>query len=830
MRYIIFYLGLFSSVSFAATETWFERFKQHDLAVSNGNGHIFDDQRNDFLTWGESYILNAYLTAYKVSKDIYWLDKFIAHSHVANNRLEDVDMDGYVGWPIARYAQNLLQNGGFDQFKEIKDAVLISSWSFENEVIGTGLSNINEWHRWQANESQAYLEFDQSSESYVSAIETDGVDWRALELGIADYEANILYNFSCETKVINGDSKPNVNVRLESRRSLKKQLIFPEFSEVSQWQKDSVFFRSPSYTGDVIKLRLESQLSSTVGKIAFDNCLLQKVENTDAMYWEYWQSTSQTIHVKNDELKINTNPSRGWQVLQSSLHNPYTNGNPFYEPNTLYKVKFRAKASSSIAGGQVQIFDWTQRRVIKRYNFDNIDWQVMSFNFRTPYEANHNIQIRLTHSDWLIKEGTVWFDDISIQKFSDYKVDDAMMIYQYLLFANLVKQDPQLKNNYWGIAEQFVDLGKLFVEKWEDLWIENQTMGTYLSRLDGSLRAYSGCSLPLNQVAMPGNVIIELYKYTNDNFYFNKAKKIAGTFHYYLNKTNNNAYNWHYYENIFPEELPAHCNKSPVTEDVSHANLDVEFIRNAFESEISFSKEDIQFLVNTLKLNMWNGDYINPLISSRVSGAIDVISGEYLWWWIDLAQYDPELLPIVNSVWENQEIYSINPLSPIDPETGVWVGQSWKILQKAKLSYWFKLINKVRGGDFNNIELSDNWSRWQSSEANAFINSENVLEIKSAPTWQVVQQDISYNEEVEHTLHFESKTENGAKFYVQIFDWTENKVLALKVGSSSYWNSYQLKFKTPKAGHRVSLRLMPLSLFGGNTVYFDNIIITEKTL
>ncbi len=813
-----------------APETWFERFEQHDSALSNGNGHIFDDQRNDFLTWGESYILNAYLTAYKVSEDTYWLDKFIAHSSVANNRLEDLDMDGYVGWPIARYAQNLLQNGGFDLFGEVKDGILISSWSFKNEIVGVDARVPNEWHRWQASEHQAYLEFDLSTGDFVSVIETDSVDWRALELGVSDYEVNTLYNFSCETKVLNGESKPNVNVRLASNGSLKKQLMFPEFSETSQWQKDSVFFWSPSHTGELIKLRLESQLSSTVGKIAFDNCLLQKVNNTDVLYWEYWQSTSNTVRVKNAELKINTNPSRGWQALQSSLHNPYAKDSSSYEPNTLYKVKFKAKASSSKVGGEVQIFDSTQRRIIKVYNFDNIDWQVMSFNFLTPHERNHNIQVKLTHFDWTIKDESVWFDDISVQKFSDYKVDDAMMVYQYLLFANLVRENTTLKNKYSHISEQFVDLGKLFVEKWEALWIENETMGTYLSQLDGSLRAYSGCSLPLNQIAMPGNVIIELYKSTNDKFYFDKAQKIAGTFHQYLNKTNNDAFKWNYYENVFPENLPAHCNKPLVTEDVSHANLDVEFIRNAFEAKISFSKEDIQFIINTLKLNMWNGDYINPLISSRVSGAIDVISGEYLWWWIDLALFDPELLFIVNSIWENQEVYSIDPLNPIDPETGVWVGQGWKILQKAKLSYLFKLINKVRGGDFNNIKLSENWSRWQSSDANTFINSEKVLEMKSASTWQVIQQDISYNEEVEHTLYFESKTESGAKFRVQIFDWTENKVLALKVGSSSGWSSYQLKFKAPKAGHRVSLRLMPLSLAEGNTVYFDNIIIAENAL
>ncbi len=665
---------------------WFERFKEHDKALSSGNGHIYDVARNDYLTWGESYILNSYLIAYEITKDTYWLDKFVTHSAVVISRMEDVDGDGYLGWPISIYSQNLVSNGAFNKFGDLVSATLTASWDFSNALEASSLSNKGLWHRWQATETQIM----QDDENSFIIVKADGVDWRVLEFNIENYEPDALYHFSCKVKAISGNALPMVNVRLKSRGNIQRQFIENKQSGIDNWFRASVYFKAPKNVGDEVKLRLQTKSSLKEGVVAFDDCELKIVKNTVALGWDYSELSKNKTTLVNETLIFNSPDS----FVQRSLISPYTDANPYYEPDTTYVVKFKARVDNKTSvGGKVEIFDVTDNKVLNTLSFDNEDWLVSNFEFRTPKNNDHTIMVKLSSNSQL--DSRIWIDDVSIQQKAEYKVDDAMLVYPLLKFSNIVLSDVDLRIKYKNEIENYLSLGKKFVLKWEPMWFENDSLGAYFSSADGSMRAYSGCALPLNQMAMPGNVLIELYKLTGDEFYLTKIKKLANVFDEYFSVMPEGGYTWNYFENLFPENVPEHCKKSKVVEDVSHGNLDVSFVLNAYESGLAFKYQDVSMLIKTFKSNMWNGSYVSPIISSRVNGSVDVVSGEYLWWWIDLAKYDPEILTIVDSLWEKPDLYRIDTSAPIDPDTGIWVAQGWRILLKAQLSYWHSYSGTV---------------------------------------------------------------------------------------------------------------------------------------
>lgn len=824
LYFLIFSLAiLFHPFSYCFQDTWFSRFVKHDLALEDGNGHIYDFSRNDYLSWGESYLLHSYLNAYKVTQDTIWLDKFLSHSTVVINRMTDIDSDGVLGWPISRYAQNVVKNPSFTQFTQPTQYQRIYTWNFENESFSSS-NDVHKWVRFQANENMVFIGEEGVGGSSSIVIDADAIDWRAAEFFLYDYFPSQLYFFSCDVRSISGEAKPIVDVRLHSRNIIKRQRVNVNESS-STWRESGVFFYAPKSSGDKIILRLQTSSSEVQGKVSFDNCTLSKVNNADLLAWEMWQSSNKTVKVGNGTVEIKTDAGYGFQVLQTSLNNDFSTND--YVPNRRYQVRFKGKASSVLSGGRVHIFDWTDYNTLATYDFTSLDWEDYKFDFKTPDTLGHNIQIRLTHTNWDVPEQSVWFEHVSVQQFSEYMIDDAMILYPLSKFANLIKSTPSLHEKYLSYADSFISLAEQSVQKWEGSWIETAHYGTFLATDDGAMRAYAGCALPLNQVAVPGSIYIELFKYTDNGLYFSRAEKIANNFFNYFNQTPSGEYVWNYYENLFIDDVPLHCQKAQVVEDISHANLDVDFMLNAYNAGIKFDKDDIRSILNTFINLMWNQSYTTPDVSSRVNGSDDVIAGEYLWWWGELSAFDIKVLFIIQSMWHEANIHEIDKSGPIDPDTGKWVAQGWKILMKSSLSYWYDKYNNIRNGDFGNPVLGSHWLLWQSTNESARVNSLGALEITSSDKWQVVQQDLEYVPDQQYRVFFNAKTSPGARFYVQIYDWVGDKVIATLVGSSDVWKEYELTYTAPSnTGRRISIRLMPLDINNlKHKVEFDNVII-----
>jgi hypothetical protein len=127
--------------------------------------------------------------------------------------------------------------------------------------------------------------------------------------------------------------------------------------------------------------------------------------------WVRIGSTVATAYLEGSEvatgqrgLAVLTRPAGGAQYAQQGL---------YYLPNAPITVTFSGHTNGSAAGGRMQVYDYTARKVLADIDFTNTTWQTFTATFNAPTAAGHNIQVRLTQIDWRIKGGATFFDDVT---------------------------------------------------------------------------------------------------------------------------------------------------------------------------------------------------------------------------------------------------------------------------------------------------------------------------------------------------------------------------------------------------------------------------------
>jgi hypothetical protein len=103
-------------------------------------------------------------------------------------------------------------------------------------------------------------------------------------------------------------------------------------------------------------------------------------------------------------LAVLTRPAGGAQFVQQPL---------YYLPGAPITVTFAGYTNGSAAGGRMQIYDYSSRKVLADVDFTNTTWQSFTATFNAPAAAGHNIQIRLSHIDSRIKGGAAFFDAVT---------------------------------------------------------------------------------------------------------------------------------------------------------------------------------------------------------------------------------------------------------------------------------------------------------------------------------------------------------------------------------------------------------------------------------
>lgn len=129
-----------------------------------------------------------------------------------------------------------------------------------------------------------------------------------------------------------------------------------------------------------------------------------------------------------------------------------------------------------------------------------------------------------------------------------------------------------------------------------------------------------------------GLIAVSLYQVTGDKKYLNYINNKGNQLKNALRKNSQGAYIWGTY-----------TNRSGIV-DVSHAGDAINFMVEAHRIGLVYDEEDIRYLCNTVKQNLWNGSLSSPQFKNNVDGSGGYgRSGINQGGWIKLAQFDPEL-------------------------------------------------------------------------------------------------------------------------------------------------------------------------------------------
>ncbi len=254
----------------------------------------------------------------------------------------------------------------------------------------------------------------------------------------------------------------------------------------------------------------------------------------------------------------------------------------------------------------------------------------------------------------------------------DVHVGDSILIDHMLRFAMIVKDNPKLQKKYGKSAARFIEIAKKdLIEKWNKRGTF-ATDGPFACYLDNDLFRKAGekeffqqkednkrsrHALPFNKSLDMASCLLRLYYLTGDKQYRDDAEKICNKVKASMNRFQN-AYTWNYSEpfsryDVYPKgeynRLTHHWVDTHPYRDYQAGEVSKMVL--AYNMGVTFTREDMQRLVNTNLKLMWNGDKKNPkFVNSNAklpgyrkpapSKAYPTTAGCL---WSALAQFDPTI-------------------------------------------------------------------------------------------------------------------------------------------------------------------------------------------
>lgn len=129
--------------------------------------------------------------------------------------------------------------------------------------------------------------------------------------------------------------------------------------------------------------------------------------------WQRWQSSSATAYLDpfnsfdgNYGVTVETNPARGWQVLQKDIA---------YTPGSTYQIKFMGKTGNTNVGGRADI-RIVGGPTLASIDFANSDWEQKTIVFTAPVVTGYTLKLRLFTSQYNVADGIVHFDNVEVRE------------------------------------------------------------------------------------------------------------------------------------------------------------------------------------------------------------------------------------------------------------------------------------------------------------------------------------------------------------------------------------------------------------------------------
>ena len=264
----------------------------------------------------------------------------------------------------------------------------------------------------------------------------------------------------------------------------------------------------------------------------------------------------------------------------------------------------------------------------------------------------------------------------------DAHIGDAILINPMLEFCETVlnHEDPAIQQSYSSKAKEYLKFAqKHLIEKWDQrgTWYEDGPYGAYRSwdhyMTKDNLSAWrvlpaikSNLTLPFNKQNSMAIACLRIYRITKIDKYHERALKI---FNFMKSRMclYQDHYVWNYWEPFgtwdidfsSPNTLRHWVNVHPYR---NYQAGEIYEIVEAYHSGLTFTKEDIQRIINTNLKVMWNGDRENPkwrnsnygvqmaslgkiLITKAPGGEFPKLAGTI---WRGLADFDVTIRELAN--------------------------------------------------------------------------------------------------------------------------------------------------------------------------------------
>jgi len=310
---------------------------------------------------------------------------------------------------------------------------------------------------------------------------------------------------------------------------------------------------------------------------------------------------------------------------------------------------------------------------------------------------------------------------------TDVHVGDAILFKHLLTFAEIVHDNPDLKEKYGESAQKFLELAKRdLIEKWEkrgtffvdgpfagyiewnmfcnpgemDKWtVNNQVRG------EGSTTP----SIPFNKDLDMAVCMLQIHRLTGEQVYRDNAQKIYDRFKASLNRFDG-AYTWNYWEPTFPGDIvnlknPNHKILAHWVDTHPHRPYQAGELHNvvyAYNMGVTFTDEDIKRFIGTNLRFMWNGDKESPIWNNsnvKLPGAGQSAEGfsKAGTVWTALAPFDATIREIALNVLKESEIVAITALEKLPPPA---FERKFRPDAKVEDLAWMKDIKESKGQSF----------------------------------------------------------------------------------------------------------------------------------
>ncbi|MDP6125089.1 MAG: hypothetical protein QGH20_04970, partial [Candidatus Latescibacteria bacterium] len=214
-------------------------------------------------------------------------------------------------------------------------------------------------------------------------------------------------------------------------------------------------------------------------------------------------------------------------------------------------------------------------------------------------------------------------------------------------FVAMVYQDSELWTEFGGKAQAYLDtLRRHVAGKWLSYWEGHPDSAGITWRQWGGFR-----STPHNQYSAFGSMLLFLddavssgrYRAQHPDEpqpnYRDLAIKMGGNLKGGLTLLANGGYRWPYSTNL-----------SESFEDISHANLELEFAMYLHERGLVFDTIDVARFAKTFTELVWNRDLITPLFYHTVGGTGEpaTLGKAPIWGWVLYSRGDPLVWLLAN--------------------------------------------------------------------------------------------------------------------------------------------------------------------------------------